>query len=136
MWIHADSSAAAPPLALSIGAQDDLDLWLTVDEGDNAPLPVAGARLLLPSYRLRFYRSGNEPLRLVYGRRDQAAPQYDLALLAPEVMGVEAHEISALPESGAAAGATPFVSRRAFWIFLSVAVLVLLALIARLARRS
>ena len=136
MWTHADSSAAAPPLALSIGAQDDLDLWLTVDEGDNAALPLGGVRLLLPSYRLRFYRSGNEPLRLVYGRRDQAAPQYDLALLAPEVMGVEAHEISALPEGGAAAGATPFVSRRAFWIFLSMAVLVLLALIARLARRS
>jgi hypothetical protein len=138
MWTHADSAAAAPPLAMSIGAQDDLDLWLTVDEGDNAPLPLAGARLLLPSYRVRFYRSGTEPLRLVYGRPDQAAPQYDLALLATEVMGVEAHEISALPEGGAAAGAgaTPFVSRRAFWIFLSAAVLVLLALIARLARRS
>jgi hypothetical protein len=136
MWTHADSAAAAPPLALSIGAQDDLDLWLTVDEGDNAPLPLAGARLLLPSYRVRFYRSGSEPLRLVYGRPDQAAPQYDLALLAQEVMGVEAHEISALPEGGAASGATPFVSRRAFWIFLSAAVLVLLALIARLARRS
>jgi hypothetical protein len=137
MWTHVDSAAAAPPLALSIGAQDDLDLWLTLDEGDNAPLPLAGARLLLPSYRVRFYRSGSEPLRLVYGRPDQAAPQYDLALLATEVMGVEAHEISALPERGAAAGGTaPFVSRRAFWIFLSVAVLVLLALIARLARRS
>ncbi len=121
---------------MSIGAQGDLDLWLTVDEGDNAALPLAGARLLLPSYRLRFYRSGKEPLRLVYGSRDQGAPQYNLALLAPEVMGVDAREVSALPESGAAAGATPFVSGPVFWIFLSVAVLVLLALIARLARRS
>jgi hypothetical protein len=136
MWTHADNTAATPPLTLSMSAQEAIDLWLTVDEGDNAVLPLTSARLLLPSYRLRFYRPGTGALRLVYGRSDLTAPQYDLALLAPEVMGVEAREISALPESGAAAEPVSFVSRRAFWIFLSLSVLVLLALIVRLARRS
>jgi hypothetical protein len=117
-------------------AQEAIDLWLTVDEGDNAVLPLTSARLLLPSYRLRFYRPGSETLRLVYGRSDLTPPQYDLALLAPEVMGVEAHEISALAESSATTEPASFISRRVFWIFLSLSVLVLLALIVRLARRS
>jgi hypothetical protein len=136
MWTHADNTAAAPPLTLSMNAQEAIDLWLSVDEGDNAVLPLTSAKLLLPTYRLRFYRPGSGALRLVYGRSDLTAPQYDLALLAPEVMGVEAHEISALPEGGAAAEPASFISRRAFWIFLALSVLVLLALIVRLARRT
>jgi hypothetical protein len=135
-WTHTDESVAAPPLALSVAAQDAVDLWLTVDEGDNAPLPLTTARLLLPSYRLRFYRSGDGPLRLVYGRRDVAAPRYDLALRAAELMGGEAREISALPERVAGAESEAFISGRTFWIFLSFAVLALVAVIVRLARSA
>jgi hypothetical protein len=112
-----------------------LDLWLTVDDGDNAALPIGAAQLLLPSYRLRFYRSTPEPLRLMYGAPALAAPRYDLALLAPEVMGAEAREVSPLEEEGSAES-TPLVSTRSFWIFLCGAVLILLLLIGRLARRG
>ena len=104
-----------------------------VDEGDNAPLPITAARLLLPSYRLRFYLGGS--LRLVYGRDDLQPPQYDLALLAPRVMGARATEIVAAPAAAAAAAARPsFAAPQTFWIVLTGAVLVLLALIVKLIR--
>ena len=89
-------------MTLAVPQVDATDLWLTVDEGDNAPLPITAVRLLLPSYRLRFYRPAGSTLRLVYGRTDLGAPQYDLALLAPHVMGAEAREVTPRPEAASA----------------------------------
>jgi hypothetical protein len=136
-WSHVDTDEAASALILPLERSDSTELWLSIDEGDNSALPITGVRLLLPSYRLRFYRPAGATLRLVYGRSDLAAPRYDLALLAPQVIGVEAQEVAAAPES-ATGGRTRavFISQRAFWIFLSVAVLVLLVLIVRLARKE
>ena len=74
---------------------------------------------------------------MVYGRDDLQPPQYDLALLAPRVMGARAREVDA-----ASAGSTPrsstesFASPRIFWVVLTGAVLVLLGLIVRLLRTS
>ena len=132
-WMHADRDAAAPALTLAVPKVDATDLWLTVDEGDNAALPITAVRLLLPSYRLRFYRPAGSTLRLAYGRSDLGAPQYDLALLAPYVMGAEAREVTPLPET-ARGPRTFFISPWAFWVFLAVAALVLLGVIARLVR--
>ena len=111
---------------------------LAVDEGDNPALPLTGARLLLPSYRLRFYQDAGAVLRLAYGRDDLQAPQYDLALLAPRVMGAAAREVT-LAAAGAATSpdaAAGFASPRAFWIVLAGAVIVLLGLIVRLIRSA
>jgi hypothetical protein len=133
-WIHAERDVAAPALTLPVPQVDATDLWLTVNEGDNAPLPIAAVRLLLPSYRLRFYRPAGATLRLAYGRTDLGAPQYDLALLAPHVMGADALEVRPLPEAASIPRAS-LISPLAFWMFLSVAALVLLGVIARLVRR-
>jgi hypothetical protein len=134
-WTHADQQTAAPALVLAVPAMDATELMVIVDEGDNAVLPVTGARLLLPSYRLRFYRPAGTVLRLVYGREDLAPPQYDLALLAPQVMGADARETTAAaPNEQIRPGAT-FISPRLFWIGLGAAVLVLLGLVARLIMR-
>jgi hypothetical protein len=136
-WAHVDRDEAAPALVLPVGQMDATELWLTVDEGDNSVLPITGVRLLLPSYRLRFYRPSRSALRLVYGRSDLPAPQYDLALLAPQVMGVEAREVTAAAERSSDTGAgQAFISLRGFWMFLSLAVLVLIGLIVRLTRKS
>jgi hypothetical protein len=136
-WAHVDRDEAAPALLLPVGQMDATELWLSIDEGDNSALPITGVRLLLPSYRLRFYRPARSALRLVYGRSDLAAPQYDLALLAPQVMGVEAREVTAAAESrsNTAAGQV-FISPRGFWVFLSLAVLVLIGLIVRRTRKN
>ncbi len=106
-----------------------------MDEGDNAPLPLTKARLLLPSYRLRFYHAGDASLRLVYGRDDLQPPQYDLALLAPRVMGARAREVDAAPAAASAAPSLEsLASPRRSGSCLTGAVLVLLALIVRLVR--
>lgn len=136
-WSHVDQDEAASALVLPLSRSGSTDFWLSIDDGDNSTLPITSARLLLPSYRLRFYRPAGAELRMVYGRGDLAAPRYDLALLAPQVIGVEAQELTAVPESPSERRArSPFISVRAFWMFLSIAVLVLLGLIVRLARRG
>jgi hypothetical protein len=133
-WQHADEATAPPALALAIGSGIEGELVIVVDEGDNRPLPITAARALLPSYRLRFYQPAG-PLRVVYGRDDLAAPQYDLALLAPQVMGAHAREIAASPsDPSSGTPAAQLLSPRAFWIGLGCAVLVLLAIIAKLVR--
>jgi hypothetical protein len=137
-WRHADEERPARPLALRLppglaGTQ----LRLVIDEGDNQPLPIAALRLLLPSYRLRFYPPAGSALRLVYGRDDLLSPQYDLALLAPRVMGAAATETSAASASSPLTDAEQsFVAPRTFWLILGAAVLVLLGLIVKLVRRG
>lgn len=135
-WRHADKESAARPLSMRFTADRDTALLLAIDEGDNAPLPVTGARLLLPSYRLRFYHPGGGALRLVYGREDLRPPQYDLALLAQQVMGAPARDVTAgdPPVATTAAGGASFISPLTFWILLGGAVVVLVGIIARLVK--
>jgi hypothetical protein len=133
-WQHADEGTAAPALTLAVGLSEDADLVIVVDEGDNRPLPIVAVRALLPTYRLRFYRPAGS-LRVVYGRDDLPIPQYDLALLAPQVMGAEAHEIAAASETAPTSGATvELLSPRVFWIGLGIAVVALLGIIAKLVK--
>lgn len=137
-WIHADQDTPAVPLTVSVPSTQESDLLVIVDEGDNAPLPIGRAQLLLPSYRLRLFRPGGTPLRVVYGRADLGSPQYDLALLGPQVMGAPALDVvpgAEQPNSAADTGAT-LVSPRLFWAALGAAAIVLVGLIARLLRKS
>jgi hypothetical protein len=136
-WSHADQESAAPSLTLALPPIDGRDVLLTVDEGDNAPLPLASARLLLPAYRLRLFRERDAALRLAYGRNDLSRPQYDLALLAPQLIGVAATEATLAAEQGAASSASEtLLAPRIFWGVLIGAVLVLVALVVRLVRKS
>jgi hypothetical protein len=130
-WSHADPSRPAPPLALPLPAVRAERLLLAVDDGDNAPLPIASARLLLPAWRLRFFHPGPE-LRLVHGAEGLSAPRYDLALLAPRLRAAPAAEV-ALGPAPAPARRMP-TARAAFWAVLAAAVGSLLLLVARLVR--
>jgi len=137
-WTHADEETPAPPAAIPLPASDGKELLLIVEEGDNSPLPITSARILLPAYRLRFFREPGATLRLAYGRQDLTPPSYDLALLAPQVLGVAATDIEAAGEPAARAVAlsAALVSPGLFWAALVVAVIVLLGLIARLLRKE
>jgi hypothetical protein len=136
-WRHDDETTPAPLKTLVMPVVGDTSAVLRVEEGDNAPLPVTSAKLVLPGYRLRFYRADNERLRLAYGRRDLDPPRYDIQLLAADVLGRAATDIRASAEpAGAGSSATPLVSRRLFWSVLGVAVVVLLGMAVRLARRA
>ena len=70
---------------------------------------------------------------MLYGRPDLGPPRYDLALVAAQLLGAPAEEVSASAEQGAqnVTGITPTI---VFWCTLAVAVAALLALLARLLR--
>jgi hypothetical protein len=132
-WRHADPELPAPALSVELPPLRVADLSLVIDEGDNAPLPLRDATLFLPAYRLRFFRDGRTPLTLLYGKPELGPPHYDLALLAPRLLGAPAQD--ALPGTEQRAtnvtGVTPTV---VFWGALALAVVALLVLIARLLR--
>lgn len=132
-WRNTDPELAAPALTMDLPALRVAELSLVIDEGDNAPLPLRDATLLLPAYRLRFFRDATTPLTLLYGRSDIGAPRYDLALLAPRLLGAPAQDVaaSAERETSNVTGVTPTI---VFWCALALAVLALVVLIARLLR--
>ena len=136
-WVHADPDRAAMPLTMALRPRAAA-LLVIVDEGDNAPLPIERARLLLPTYRIRLFRAANAYLRVAYGREDLSLPQYDLALLAPQVLGTLATDVALEPERPASSAATAasIMSPRLFWGALAMAVVVLLGLIARLLKKE
>lgn len=131
-WSHADPARPAPALTVPLPPFRAARLLVAVDDGDNAPLALDGARLLLPSYRLRFFHPGPAP-RLLYGGQGVATPRYDLALLAPRLRAAAAREVALgappPPETSASPQGT---SRLVFWGVLGLAVIGLLALVARL----
>jgi hypothetical protein len=136
-WAHADQDAPAPALTLPLRQIDAKELLVIVEEGDNSPLPLVSARVLLPSYRLRLFRERGAALRLAYGRDDLSLPRYDLALLAPQLIGVAATEVvPGAEQAPPPAAAAVLMSPRVFWGVLIVAVLVLITLLVRLVRKS
>ena len=132
-WRHADPARRlAPPLSFGLPSRIARDLELRIVDGDNAPLPVTNARLVLPAVALRFIHPESR-LTLVYGNDDVAAPRYDLALLAPRLFREPAQEVSF--ESPAVGGETDEDGdgeRRFFWIAIGAIALVLMLLLARL----
>jgi hypothetical protein len=133
-WSHDDPESSATPLELSLGSRLPSDsVFVLIDDGDNQTLPLTAATLLLPSYRIRFFRQPGAPLTLLYGRRDLGAPSYDLALLTPRLLDAPAQEVAAGAESGGAR-APARTARLVFWSVLGLAVVVLLLLIGRLVR--
>ncbi len=132
-WRHGDPETAAPPLVLQLPRLKTAEALIMVDEGDNAALPLGPPKLLLPGYRLRFYREDEGGLDLLYGNLGLSAPRYDLALLAPRLVGAAALEINPGPEN-TSSSQSEVMPRRVFWLVLTLATAALLVLIVRLLR--
>lgn len=138
-WRHADPDSPAPQLTLDLPASPATRFDLLVEEGDNAPLPLDPPRLLLPANRLRFFYTAGGSLKLLYGQPGLAPPRYDLALLAPRLLGETAREIALEPEGASARARTPetdpsALEKKLFWGALVGAVLVLLVILGRMLR--
>jgi hypothetical protein len=134
VWSHADPEIGAPALTLKMPSLKTAEAMLVVEEGDNSPLPITSARMLLPAYRLRFFHQ--KDLNLYYGNSDLDAPRYDLAILAPHLMGAAAEEIRLGPEIEISPVKTRSLSTWLFWGILIGAVLILLILISRLVKKA
>lgn len=131
-WRHADPGRLAPSLSFDVPTRVSRELELRIVDGDNAPLPVSTAHLVMPSVALRFIHPG-APLTLLYGNDDLAAPRYDLALLAPRLFREPAQEIRfESPVTGALTSEDGAGERRFFWIAIGAIALVLMFLLARL----
>ena len=139
VWRNADEQAPARTLALRVDSARQEDLVLAVDEGDNPALPLAGARLLLPSYRLRFYQDAGSPVAPGLRPRRPAG-----AAVRPRAPGTPCDGCRGA-RGVSSSGPRRDVARRrgrlcvahaAFWIVLAGAVVVLLGLIVRLVRNA
>jgi uncharacterized protein DUF3999 len=129
-WRNADPDTQAAPMTFDAPLSGTATVDLIVGEGDNAPLPISSIELLLPSYALRFEHPGGA-LTLLYGNGNAAAPQYDLALLAPRILTEPAKEIG----FAGAISNKPAVDNteiKYFWIAIAGTAIMLLALLARL----
>jgi hypothetical protein len=135
-WNHADPETAATALTLSIPSLPTSEALVVVEEGDNSSIPIRSVRLLLPAYRMRFFRGQQTDLTLYYGSNDIRAPRYDLEILAPRLIGAAAEEVSMDPESAEAPSKTKSMPHRLFWGTLVVVVVALLVLVARLLRQN
>ena len=128
-WRSADPDSTPPELTFTAPLPGSA-VELCVDEGDNAPLPIASAQLLLPSYALRFFSSGR-PLTILYDDPSASPPRYDLALLAPRLLGESAREVTMAPMV-MPGKATARKERVIFWGVIGAATVILLVTLARL----
>ena len=134
-WLHKDSAAAAPPLALDLRAGlGTTEMIVDVDEGDNRPLALGDFQLELPAYQLRFFYPEDGPLTLLYGHDALSAPRYDLELLAPQLTGAASNELALGEERMAPAPQDDERAKTVLWIALVVAVVAVLAMLIRLLR--
>ncbi len=129
-WSSADPEHDPPALTFDAPLSGVHKLELRVDEGDNAPLPITSARLLVPSVALRFYDPG-PALTLLYGNPAASAPRYDLELLATRVFAEPARDLT-LPPAPAAKVQGPSSALKVFWVAIAAVVLLLFAILARL----
>jgi hypothetical protein len=130
-WRSVDPSSPPPPLELNVALRGTRAIELVIDEGDNAPLPIASAQLLVPVRALRFHHPGT-PLSLLYGNRRASPPRYDLSLLAPRLSGQPARVITLPPPKDVEPADDDPRGRKLFWIGIVIAAVVLIAMLLRL----
>jgi hypothetical protein len=114
------------------------DLVLEVENGDNPPLTPSALKVWLPRVRLSFKDAGTDGLALYYGNRRAAAPEYDLALAAPQLLAANKVPAELGPEQALAAAtaqvrqADPGAGSWLFWGVLGLVSVALLLIVAKL----
>lgn len=132
-WAGTVPEREAPPLVLQPYLHGSDVIRLLIDEGDNAPLELSSASLLIPSVRFRFIRGAeHDDLQLLYGAPSLRKPRYDIGLIAPRLFGEPANEIEPGEEVALREDASAASALRWLWIVIVVAAVALLLVIARL----
>lgn len=137
LWEHADPTVLPPPFELAIPSEVGDVLFVVIKNGDNTPLSLTGARLLLPSRSLRFFHTQGETLSLLYGDPNLGLPRYDISLLAEELSQAPSVEAGLGPERQHVQPENhqPPLTRW-FVVLLGATALILLVFIVRLVRKS
>jgi hypothetical protein len=136
-WVRTQSTTA--PLQLFIGSAPLTDtLTLETDNGDNPAIELNNFEVFYPVTRLMFKAPLEPATWLYYGNRAAGTPQYDLDLIAPRLLAEEKTVASLGPlESLKESPVGDFfrlsgTKSIVFWVALSLVVVVLLVVIARL----
>jgi hypothetical protein len=117
-------------------------LTLETDNGDNPAIELSSFASFYPVTRLLFKAPAEPATWLYFGNREASYPQYDLDLLAPQLLAEEKTtatlgELETLKKAGWAESLGQ--SRTGNWLFwgvLAVVVLILIAVITRLLPKS
>jgi hypothetical protein len=116
-------------------------LFLETDNEDNPAIKLERFELLYPIERICFKAPTLEPVYLYYGNSGALAPQYDLSLVADQLLAAEKAPAKLGPEQQLkrsswseklGGGGTGVI----FWVALGLVVVGLLAMIARLLPKS
>jgi hypothetical protein len=131
------------PLELMVDVRPLTDtLILETDNGDNPPIELANVQLFHPVTRVLFKAPLEPGTFLYYGNGDVAYPQYDLDLIAPRLLAEEKSVASLAAEEALKKSGTGELFQTSgtkniiFWVALTVVVLVLLVVIAKLLPKS
>jgi hypothetical protein len=136
-WVRRPG-AAAGTLDLTLHQEPHGDrLLLEVENGDNPALTLGEAKAWVPLTRVLFKAPAGPDLHLYYGNRQARAPEYDLALAAPQLLAASRLEASLGTEETLAAAphqveGTSGTGSWIFWGVLAVVVAGLLFVIARM----
>jgi hypothetical protein len=139
-WVQApDRRVETLSLALSVPPTTDTVL-LETDNGDNPPLALGGFAVAYPVTRLYFKAGQPGELHLYYGNPRAATPQYDLALVAAQLLAADLAPATLGPgEQLRRSPWTPGTPGRGgiiFWGALVLVVVGLLLVMTRLLPRS
>ncbi len=137
-WVRMNGETKEGFLVTLNRAPSTDQVFMETSNGDNAPIHLISVQGYYPTQSLVFKASADPGLFLYYGQNETAAPQYDLNLIANEL-------INALP-SQATLGAETVLKvqpwwevplpdnklRHVFWMVMAAIVLALLIVIAKL----
>ena len=123
-------------LPLEAAPQSDT-VYLETDNGDNPEISLEKFSFMYPVTRLVFKARAGAELALYYGNPAASAPQYDLGLVAGELLSAAKVSASLAPEQPLkpATRSVSMVSGSGsliFWVILAVVVVGLLVIISRL----
>jgi hypothetical protein len=135
-WIRTPDTVMRP-FVLEFPVHRGETLLLEADNGDNAPLEIDTVTVAYPRVRLLFNANDRTPVVLHYGDRRLSPPRYDLSLVASELLSSATHpaRFADAIEDAVPAPRGGLGGIRATWLFwggLAVAVVALLAVIAKL----
>ena len=135
-WSHAPGEAR--PLTLSFNAPPTTaTLLVETDNGDNPPIALSAATATHGVARLLF-KTDTAPVALYYGNAEAAAPRYDLALVAGQILAAQKIVAALGPEEKSRSDGwakTSLGGARGgvlFWGVLALVVAVLLGVVAKL----
>jgi hypothetical protein len=111
--------------------------FLETDNGDNPPIALEQAKLFYPVSRI-YFKAGVDPMVLLYyGRVSAPMPNYDLGLIAPQVLSADHQQAALGPEEKLGSAKKWFEWEKTpagvlFWSALTLVVAGLLFVISRL----